>query len=133
MKIHSIPELYEAISSDERILVDALRSIILETGRGTIREKIAYNVPYFYGRHGICIVWPSGIPRGGISEGVLLGFWYGNRLRDEDNYLTHGTNKQIYYRIFTSIDPIELEPIQKLLQEAMDYDEVKKKKTLRSK
>ena len=133
MKIKSLPELFDAISEEERIIVDVLRAIILEFGKGAIKEKISYNVPYFFRNHGICIVWPSSIPRGGISEGVLLGFWYGNMLKDEDGYLSHGTNKQIFYRIFTSADDIDVDAIRKLLSEALLYDEVKKKKTLRRK
>jgi len=33
-----------------------------------------------------------------------LGFWYGNKLQDVDNYLTHGTNKQIFYKIYKSLE-----------------------------
>lgn len=133
MKIQSLPELYEAITSEERIMVDTLRSIVIDFGNGKIREKIAYNVPYFFGNHGICIIWPASVPRGGIREGVLLGFWYGNMLADKEGYLTRGSNKQIFYRIFTSVEQIESAPIQNLLEEAMEYDLVKKKKILRRK
>ena len=133
MRIRSLPELFDAISEEERVIVDVLRTIILDYGQGEIKEKISYNVPYFYRNHGICIVWPASIPRGGIKEGVLLGFWYGNMLQDEDDYLERGSNKQIYYRIFTSANEIDSTAIHKLLREAMQYDLVKKKKTLRRK
>ncbi len=80
-------------------------------------------MPYFYGKKGICIVWPASIPRGGIKEGVLLGYWYGNRLKDEDNYLIHGTNKQIFYKIFRRAEEIDEEAIVKLLKEAIELDQ----------
>lgn len=69
------------------------------------------------------MIWPSAIPRGGIKEGVLLGFWYGCRLKDSDSYLKHGTNKQIFYKIFTSVEQIEEKAIIKLLREAVQLDE----------
>jgi hypothetical protein len=96
MKIKSLTQLYDLLPENEMIIVDVLRSLIKDTLPDHCREKISYNVPFFYGKKGICIIWPSTIPRGGIKEGVLLGFWYGNRLSDEDHYLLHGNNKQIF-------------------------------------
>ncbi len=120
-------QLYEAIPSHERIMVDVLRQIITATLPAYCKEKIAYNVPYFYGYKGICIIWPAAIPRGGIRKGVLLGFWHGNKLADEDKYLTHGSNKQVFYRIFNDVEEIDIPAIEKLLKEAVKTD-VKNKK-----
>ena len=122
IKIRSILHLYESIPEEQRIIVDVLRQIVAENLPSNCKEKISYNVPFFYGRKGICIIWPSAIPRGGIKEGVLLGFWYGNQLKDPDHYLTHGTNKQIFYKIFNSVDEIDEKPIVKLLKEAAKLD-----------
>ncbi len=122
IKIRSFLQLYEVLPGHERIIVDVLRQIIKEQLPATCKEKISYNVPFFYGNKGICIVWPSTIPRGGIKKGVLLGFWYGNKLNDRDNYLTHGTNKQIFYKIFNSVDEINVKAIVKLLKEAVKLD-----------
>ena len=121
-KIRSLLHLFEILPENERIIVDVLRQIILENLPAYCREKISYNVPFFYGKKGICIIWPSTIPRGGIKEGVLLGFWYGNKLNDVDNYLTHGSNKQIFYKIFKSPEEIDETAIVKLLQEALRID-----------
>ena len=121
-KIRSLLHLFEILPENERIIVDVLRQIILENLPVYCREKISYNVPFFYGNKGICIVWPSTIPRGGIKEGVLLGFWYGNKLIDADNYLTHGTNKQIFYKIYKSVEDIDENAIVKLLKEAVRLD-----------
>lgn len=123
IKIKSISHLYEVLPEDQRITVDVLRQIIIAHTPPTCKEKISYNVPFFYRNKGICIVWPAFIPRGGIKKGVLLGFWYGHRLRDADNYLTHGTNKQIFYKIFNAVGEINERAIVKLLKEAVKLDE----------
>ncbi len=122
IKIKSLLQLYELLPEDERIMVDVLRQIILQYLPTNGKEKISYNVPFFRGKKGICIVWPATIPRGGIKKGVLLGYWYGYKLKDEDNYLTHGTNKQIFYKIFYSVDEINIPTIEKLLMEAIELD-----------
>lgn len=127
MKITSLVHLFDILPEDERIIVDVLRQIIIENLPDYCKEKISYNVPYFYGNKGICIIWPSSIPRGGIKEGVLLGFWYGNKLNDFDGYLEHGTNKQIFYKIILSPDEIDDEAIVKLLHEAVCIDNLSKK------
>jgi hypothetical protein len=125
IKIKSLLDLFEVLPENERIIVDVLRQIIQENLPATCKEKISYNVPYFYGRKGICIIWPATILRGGIKEGVLLGFWYGNKLNDTDNYLSRGSNKQIFYKIFKSPEEIDEDAIVKLVKEAVRVDEKK--------
>lgn len=122
LKIKSLPELYEALPENERIITDVLRQIILENLPETCKEKIAYNVPFFHGKKGICIIWPAAIPRGGVRKGVLLGFWHANKLADTDNYLTRGNNKKIFYRIFLSVEETDVAAIVKLLREAVKID-----------
>lgn len=122
MKIKSLIELFDILPENERIIVDVLRQIIIESLPAYCKEKISYNVPFFYGKKGICIVWPSTVPRGGIKKGVLLGFWYGNKLKDVDGYLTHGTNKQIFYKIYHTPEEINEKAIKKLLKEAVEFD-----------
>jgi len=122
IKIRSLVQLYEVIPDDQRIMVDILRQIVIENLPATCREKISFNVPYFYGKKGICIIWPAAIPRGGIKKGVLLGFWYGNKLSDIDHYLTHGTNKRVFYKIFYTVEEIDEKAIVKLIKEAVKLD-----------
>lgn len=125
LKMRSIVHLYEILPEEERLIVDILRQIITESLPANCKEKISYNVPFFYGNKGICIVWPSTVPRGGIKKGVLLGFWYGNKLKDADHYLTHGTNKQIFYKIYYAAEDINVRAIKKLLKEAVAVDQNK--------
>ena len=115
-------QLYDAIPEHERIIVDVLRQIISDQLPAYCKEKISYNVPFFYGNKGICIIWPAAIPRGGIKRGVLLGFWYGNKLADTDNYLTHGSNKQIFYKIYYDVEEINVKAVVRLLKEAVELD-----------
>jgi hypothetical protein len=122
LKIRSLLHLYETLPEDQRIMVDVLRQIVAETLPAHCKEKISYNVPFFYGRKSICLIWPSAIPRGGIKEGVMLAFWYGNKLPDANNYLSHGTNKQVFYKIFLCVDEIDEEAIVSVLHEAILID-----------
>ncbi len=122
MKIQHIHQLADILPEQEWIILDVLRGIIRQQLPDYCKEKISYNVPFFYGNKGICIVWPAAIPRGGIKEGVLLGFWQGNKLSDPDNYLIKGTNKKIFYQIYKSVEEIDVEAVKKLLDEAIEVD-----------
>ena len=122
-KIRSIVQLYDLLPEKEKLVTDVLRQIVSAHLPAYCKEKISYNVPFFYGNKGICIIWPATVPRGGIKEGVLLGFWYGNKLADVDQYLVHGTNKQIFYKVFKSVKEINEKAIAKLLKEAAQIDQ----------
>jgi len=123
VKFQSFVEFWDSLPENERIIVDVLRQIILSYLPKTCKEKLSYNVPSFYGRRRICLIWPASIARGGIRNGVLLGFWQGYRLPDTENYLIHGTNKQIFYKIYHSVDEIDEHSIAVLLKEAVEVDQ----------
>ncbi len=116
-------EFWEHLSLDERQITDVLRQIIKQTLAQNTKEKLAYNVPYYYGKRRICFIWPASVPSGGFKKGVMLGFCYGHQLPDKPNYLVHGTNKQVYYRIFHSVEEINESAIISLLQEAIQLDQ----------
>ena len=121
-KITSLVEFYDRLPQNELIIVDVLRQIVIENLPKHCKEKLAFGVPYFYGNRGICIIWPASVPRGGFKEGVLLCFWQGNKLKDEDDYLTHGTNKKVFYKIYKTPEEIDEKAIVKLLREALRVD-----------
>jgi hypothetical protein len=127
-KIKSLVQLYQLITYEERVITDVLRQIIQETIPEYCKEKISYNVPFFYGNKSICLIWPATVPRGGIKQGVLFAFWYGYLLPDKIGFLKSGTNKQIFYKIFTSADEIVEEDIKSILLEAIELDESWKKR-----
>lgn len=122
MKNTGIVELIHTLPGEERVITDVLRQIILSAYPNYIKEKIAYNVPFYYGEKGIAIIWPASVPRGGIKSGVLFGLWHGNKLRDVENYLQRGKNKQVFYRVFQSGAEIDDRPILRLLDEAVRLD-----------
>jgi Domain of unknown function (DU1801) len=122
VRIRSLLQLYELLPEEEKLIVDVLRHLVIDHLPNGFKEKISFNVPYFYGKKGVCIIWPATIPRGGIKEGVLFGFWYGNKMNDVDQYLTHGTNKQIFYKIYKKVSEIRTRPLIKLLKEAVRID-----------
>lgn len=126
--IKSLVHLYERMPEEERVMLDVLRQIARETLPDYCKEKLSFGVPFFYGNRGICIIWPASVPRGGIKEGVLLGFWRGKDLNDPDNYLVRGTNKQVFYKIYSSVEEIDERPIKKLLKEAVRVDRAFKHK-----
>ena len=121
-KFQSIVEFWESLPEKEQEIVDVLRQIVLENLPKTCKEKLAYNVPFYYGKRRICLIWPASVPRGGFSSGVLLGFNQGYKLKDPSNYLSHGTNKRVYYKIFNSIDEINEKAIVALINEAVELD-----------
>lgn len=121
-KHRSVLDLWEQLPAEERTIADVLRQIILSTLPDTCKERLAYNVPCYYGKKRICLIWPASVPRGGFNKGVLLGFSQGYRLRDPANYLEHGTNKVIYYRIFRAAEEIDPAAIISLLHEAIALD-----------
>jgi hypothetical protein len=122
IKFKSLLEFWEFLPEKECIIVDVLRHIVLKNLPPYCKEKLTYNVPFYYGKRRICLIWPASVPWGGIKDGVLFGYCYGNRLKDPDNYLTHGTNKQVFYKIFHSTDEIKYNAIISLLQEAVKVD-----------
>lgn len=122
IKFQSFVEFREYLPEDERIITDVLREIILKTLPSTTREKLTYNVPFYYGKRRICLIWPASVPGGGIKSGVLFGFCYGYKLKDQDSYLTHGTNKQIFYKIYHSTDEMNFDAIIRSLKEALELD-----------
>ncbi len=122
IKFQSFVEFWDYLPEEERIITDVLRQIILTHLPAGIKEKLSYNVPYFYGNRRICLIWPGSIPWGGIRSGVLLGFTQGYKMQDVDNYLDHGTNKQVYYKIYHSVDEIDEPAIAKLIKEAVEID-----------
>lgn len=124
MKIQHVDQLMDILPEEEWIILEVLRGIVKDRLPDYCKEKISYNVPFFYGNKGILIIWPASIPRGGIKEGVLLGFWQGYQLKDTQNYLDKGTNKKVFYKIFKKVEEIEVEKIEQLIEEAIIVDQM---------
>jgi hypothetical protein len=121
LKFRSFIEFWEYLNPEERMVTDVLRQIVIGQLPSAI-EKLTNNVPYYFGKKRICLIWPASIPGGGVRKGVLFGFCKGNQLRDQHHYLDHGKNKRIFYKIFQSVDQIDYDALVSLLNEAMEVD-----------
>lgn len=118
----NVEEFLEYLPEHERIIVDHLREIVLEC-IPECREKLAYNVPYYYKNSRICYIWPSSVPWGNVKlSGVQFGFCQGHLLHDEINYLEKGTRKQVYTKTFFNISDIDTDLLRAYIFEAVEVD-----------
>ena len=121
----SIEELLDYLPEHELKIVEFLRQLIHEC-IPNCKEKLAYNVPYFYRHSRICFIWPSSVTWGNVKvDGVMIGFSNGHLLSDEINYLEKGNRKKIYTKTFFSIEEIETDILKTFLFEAVELDKKK--------
>lgn len=129
VRFKTIPELLDFIPDNQRIITEKLRELILEE-LPRCKEKLSFNVPFYFGNKHICLIWPGAVPWGKkTKEGVELGFAKGYLLPD-DGYLLKGNRKYIYIKTFYSISEINEHKIRSLLQQALEIDEMLKYKRL---
>ena len=96
VNFNSVEDFLDFLPEHELQIVEFLRQLILEC-IPNCKEKLAYNVPYFYRHSKICFIWPSSITWGNVkTNGVMLGFTNGHLLNDEINYLEKGKRKQVF-------------------------------------
>ena len=117
----TLEEFYECITSEEREMVDLLREIILSTSP-QFREKISYQVPYFFIHSRVCYIWPASV-KPGPKAGVVLGFCKGQMIVDEESILEKEGRKEIATITFYSINDIKSRKIKELLYQAILIDE----------
>lgn len=123
VKFQSYLEFYDFISPEHQLMVTFLKDIIKET-IPDIKEKLSWNVPFFYKKKSICFIWPGSAPWGDkTNKDVQLGFTKGYLLRS-NSYLEIGNRKQVRIKTFNSLTEIEedLEIIIELLREAVALD-----------
>lgn len=122
----TVDDCLEYLPEHERVVVEALRELILEQIEG-VKEKLSFNVP-FYSRHQtICFIWPGAVPWGGTRAGVQLGFAKGLLLPD-DGYLSKGNRKSVFIRTFYNRKDIDFGKVRQLLTEAEIIDNEFKKR-----
>lgn len=118
--------MLDFLPPDEEKIVAQLREIIFSC-LSDAKEKLSYNVPFYYRHSRICFIWPGSIPWGGINKGVLLGFCEGHLLSDT-SYLETGTRKSVFTKTFYTTKEIDREVISQLLFEAVWIDEEERKR-----
>lgn len=118
----SVGEFLDYLPPHELAIVERLRALVFQC-MPDAKEKLAYNVPFYY-RHGrICFIWPGSVPWGKTpKQGVELGFCKGHLLSDP-SYLNKGTRKEVYIKTFLNTREIDTEILRQLLYEAVVVDE----------
>jgi len=117
-KFRNIADFFDSLPKDELKIVEILSALIVEC-IPDCKEKLAYNVPFYYRHSRIVFIWPASVPWGNLAKGVALGFCKGDKLFDLD---TDG-KKTIGRKLFTSIKHIDQNEIRQLLYEAVLLDE----------
>jgi len=118
IEFKTLDEFLDYLPEEELEVVLFLRKIILEY-MTDCKEKLAYNVPFYYRHSRICYIWPASIPWGKVEKGVAIGFCKGTSFLDE----TFGTAKFSSKLIFTTIKEIDVAFLKQQIYEAILIDE----------
>lgn len=118
----SIDEIVESLPGEERVIVNRLRTLILEC-LPTATEKNLYGAPFYTHHRMICFIWPPSIywaskNRSLKVKGVTLGFCQGNLMSNEDGILLKENRRKMLCMYFKSIKEIRDKEIRALLLEA---------------
>ena len=120
-KFHSVDEMIETLPTDQQEITLILRNIFLDSGF-PVKEKLSYNVPFYFNRKALGFIWPGAIPWGKkLKTGVELGFSKAY-LMPQHNYIRLANRKQIGIRTIYKISEIDSTAIRNLLQEALEID-----------
>ncbi|MCB0699498.1 MAG: DUF1801 domain-containing protein [Chitinophagales bacterium] len=120
----SIEEFLEYLPEDELKIVQKLRKLILSC-MPEGKEKLAYNVPFYYQHKRVCYIWPASVPWGKIKETgkVEFGFCKGHKLMDEAGVLNKAGRKEIATIVFRSTKEIDTDLLRSYMYEALFIDE----------
>lgn len=124
ISFQDVDEFLDYLPENEKKIVQRIRGIILNC-MPYGKEKLAYNVPFYYQHKRVCYIWPSSIPWGGIKEKntVVLGFCQGQKLTDEAGILSKQGRKEIATISFSSAKEIDAEILRTYIYEALFIDE----------
>jgi len=122
IKFYSVDDFLAFLTEDELRIVTFLRDIVYNC-MPFCKEKLAYNVPYFYIHKRVLFIWPSSVPWGKVAKnGVMIGFCKGNLIPDEINYLDKGNRKEVFSKTFFSIDEIDIDVLKTYIFSAVEID-----------
>ena len=117
-----VDDFLEYLPDEERVIVDFLRKLVFQC-LPEVKEKLSYNVPYYYRKQRIVFIWPACVPWGmSQTEGVLFGFCKGHLMRDVKKVLNRENRKVIGTMLFTDLSQIDEELIREYLFEAGEID-----------
>lgn len=125
VRFRNINDFLDYLPDDELKIVEALRNLVFECIPDA-KEKLAYNVPYYYRHSRICFIWPGSVPWGkNTKKGVEFGFCKGHLLSDP-SYLDTGNRKEVYIKTLYSVKEIDWDIMRQLVYEAVIIDEESK-------
>lgn len=117
IQFKSVNEFLDNLPEEELEIVLFLQKIIMEC-MPDCKEKLAYNVPFYYRHSRICYIWPASVHWGKVEKGVAIGFCKGASFLDE----TFETTKFISKRTFTSIKEFDVPLLKQQIYEAILVD-----------
>ncbi|UII32916.1 DUF1801 domain-containing protein [Fulvivirga ulvae] len=116
----NIDDFLDYLPREELVIVEQLRTLIIETVP-EVKEKLAYNVPFYYRHYRLLYIWPAGVPWGGLKSGVSLGFCYGAQIND-GGYLNKQDKKQTASKNFKSVHEIDTFMLRDLICQSVEID-----------
>ena len=119
IKFRNIDDFLSYLPEEELVIVEYLREIVLDCIPDG-REKLSYNVPFYYKNARICFIWPASVPWGKVEKGVALGFCQAQHL---STVIPDVGTKNISKQLFLSLKDIEVDQLRSQLYEAVVVDE----------
>jgi len=123
LKNSAIQNFILSLPNDQKEIFIKLREIVLEV-YPSFEEKFAYGVPYYYLKKRVCFIWPTAIPRSGLSGGVILGFSNGVILKKKFDIISCGSNKVVGWIQYHNLKNIKAKVIKEILIEAVMFQEI---------
>jgi hypothetical protein len=118
----TVGEFLDFLPPHELKIVERLRELVFEC-IPDVKEKLAYNVPFYYRHTRLLFIWPGSVQWGHTKrDSVNLGFCKGHLLSDP-SYLEKGDRKEVYLKSFYNTKEINAEAIRQLLYETVVVDE----------
>ena len=114
-------DFYYNLPEQEKVIVDLLRELVLEAAPN-FREKISYNVPYYFLNSRVCYIWPASV-KPGPRAGVVFGLCRGQMLSNEQGLLELENRKEIGTITFRLPEEIDQDAVREILYEAILVDE----------
>jgi hypothetical protein len=114
----SLDQFLDYLPEEELEIVAFLRKLVLEC-MPDCKERLAYNVPFYYRHSKICYIWPASIPWAKVRTGVGIGFCKGTSFLDE----TFETITFSSRSLFLSINEIDVVALKQQICEAILIDE----------
>ena len=126
----SIEDMLNSLPRPERIMVDRLRSLVLESLPKAIeKEFYGLGIPFYRHHRLICYIWPSSVlwetdkPDPKKKGVVTLGFCQGYKMSNDEGLLLAEGRKQVYNMYFRTLSEIDDNIVRALLFEAGMIDD----------